>query len=174
MNGFLNPEEILDQLEIKDSMFACEFGCGAGLFTIALAKRLKTGKVYGLDIQEEKLSFLKSKAFLDGVTNIETILCDLEAPKGSKFQHNFLDIVLIPNVLFQAEKKDAIIEEAKRILKPGGQLLIIDWAKIAPIGPKQGLISAEDVKKTAEKLGLKLKKEFPASAYHYGLLFTKE
>lgn len=173
MEGFLNPEEVLNNLDLKESMIACEFGCGSGGFTIPLAKRLKEGKIYGLDIQEEKLSALKNKATLQNLSNIETILCDLEKTRGSTFQNDFLDVVLIPNVLFQAEDKSAMIREAKRVLKPGGQLLIVDWKKDVSFGPKEGRISAEEVKKIAEELGLKFKKEFSAGTYHYGLLFTK-
>ncbi len=173
MKTFLNPEDFFKKLTLKEDMLACEFGCGSGIFAISLAKRLKKGKVYGLDIQEEKLSVLKSRAILENLLNIETIVCDLEKPKGSTLQNDFLDLVLIPNVLFQAEEKGAIIEEAKRILKPGGQLLILDWTKEAPFGPEEGRITVTQVKKIAEKLNLKLKKEFSAGAYHYGLVFTK-
>jgi len=37
-------------------------------------------------------------------------------------------VVLIPNLLFQVENKCAIIKEGERILKPSGQLLIVDRA----------------------------------------------
>lgn len=173
MEGFLNPEEILKELDLKEEMTAAEFGTGAGIFSIVLAKKLKMGKVYGLDIQEEKLSALKNRAALEKITNISTILCDLEAVKGSTFQNNFLDIVLVCNILFQAENKSAIINEAKRVVKMGGQVLVIDWNENAPFGPKEGKITPKEVKEIAEKAGLTLKKEFKAGAYHYGLLFTE-
>ena len=98
MEGFLNPEEVLNNLEIRGDMTAVEFGCGAGIFAFALAKKLKQGRVYGLDVQEEKLSALKNKALLDKLTNVVTIHCDLEAKAGSTLHKNFVDIVLIPNV----------------------------------------------------------------------------
>lgn len=173
MEGFLNPQEVLNNLEIKEDMIAAEFGCGTGLFAIALAKKFKKGKVYGLDVQEEKLSALKNRAKIEGLSNIETILCDLERPQGSTLQSESLDLVLVPNILFQAEDKNAIIEEAKRVVKKGGEILIIDWLKKVPFGPKEGLISPEEVKKIAKEVGLKLKKEFSANAYHYGLIFKK-
>ncbi|MDP2741392.1 MAG: class I SAM-dependent methyltransferase [bacterium] len=173
MEGFFNPEEILKELELREDMTAAEFGTGAGIFAILLAKKLKQGRVYGLDIQEEKLSALKNRAALEKVENIITIHCDLEAVKGSTFQNNFLDVILICNVLFQAEDKGAIIKEAKRVVKLGGQVLIIDWNDNAPFGPKEGRISAIEAKKIAEEAGLSLKKEFKAGAYHYGLLFTE-
>lgn len=173
MEGFLSPEEILNNLEIREDMTAVEFGCGAGIFVLALAKRLTQGRVYGLDVQEEKLSALKNKALLEKLKNVVTVHCDLETQNGSTLHANSIDIVLIPNVLFQSEDKHAIIKEGKRILKQGGQLLIIDWQKSSSLAPKQGIISPDEIKKIAESAELDFKKEFLAGGHHFALLFSK-
>lgn len=171
---FINPEEVLDELDIEKQMTAADLGCGAGGWTIPLAKKLTRGKVYAFDIQEEMISALKSKAKLLRVFNIETILCDLEVSGGVKLRDESMDIILVTNVLFQAEKKEQILKEAKRILKKGGQLLIVDWKKNSPFGPKEKRVSGKEVVKMAEGIGLKLKKEFEAGDYHYALIFTKQ
>lgn len=168
-----DPEEVLSQLGLKSYMAAAEFGCGSGGFTIPLAKKLGEGKVYGLDILEEKLSALKHKAELEKVFNIQTKVADLDEKEGSGLSSNSLDLVLIPNVLFQAEKKNNMVEEAARILKEGGELVVVDWKEDAAIGPNEGRVSAGEVKEIAEKSNLKLKKEFSAGPYHYGLVFEK-
>ena len=173
MEDFLSPEVILNNLEISENMTAVEFGCGAGIFVIALAKRIKQGRVYGLDVQEEKLSVLKSKALVEKLINIITIHCDLEAKDGSTLARDSADIVLIPNVLFQSENKYAIINEGKRILKQGGQLLIIDWQKSSLLAPKQGIVSPDEIKKIAREAELIFKKEFSAGGHHFALLFSK-
>ena len=173
MAGFLEPRKVLDELELKEDMIAAEFGCGSGTFTILLAKRLKEGKVYGLDVQEEPLSALRGRARAEGISNIETIRCNLEEEGGSTLPDDFLDLVLLPNVLFQAEDKKAMLEEAVRVLKKGGEMLVIDWKKDSSFGPKEGKISQKEVKEIVRELGLKLKKEFEAGSFHYGLLFEK-
>jgi|SRR3989344_5460984 len=170
---FLSVEDVLMNLEMKDSMLAAEFGCGSAAFATSLAKKLRRGRVYALDIQEAKLSALKSRLEVEKIGNVTTILCDLEKPKGSTLKDGIIDMVLIPNVLFQSENKGDIINEAKRVLRIGGQLLIIDWAKKTPFSPKSGVPSPEEIKSIAEGLGLSLKKEFMAGDYHYGLLFIK-
>ena len=76
--------------------------------------------------------------------------------------------------MFQSENKHAIIEEAKRILKVGGQLLIIDWLKESPFSPREDLVSPDEVKKIANTLDFILKKEFAVGDYHYALLFIKQ
>lgn len=173
MVGFLNPQKVLEELELFKTMVIAEFGCGSGSFTLLLAKRLPEGKVYGLDIQEEPLSALVGRARAEGLRNIETICCDLEQEGGSSLPADFVDVVLLPNALFQAESKRAMLQEAARILRRGGQMLIVDWKKEAPLGPREGRIGSEEVKDLAEILRLKLKKEFEAGAFHYGLVFEK-
>ena len=173
MADFLNVDDVLSQIDLHDDMIGAEFGCGSAVFTIALSKKLNKGKVYALDIQEEKLSALKGKLSLQKIDNVFTILCDLEAKNGSTLVNNMLDVVLIPNILFQAENKGAIIRESKRILKSGGQVLIIDWLKSGPFSPREGLVNPEEVKKIAQGLGFSFKHEFISGDYHYALLFIK-
>ena len=174
MTNFLKPEEILNFLKLKSNMKAGEFGCGAGGFVIPLAKKLDEGKVYALDIQPEPLSALEGKAKMAGLSNIETIQCDLEEPKGSTLPDSCLDLVIIANVLFQVENESAFLSEAKRVLKEEGKILVIDWKETAPFGPEGERVNPEEIKKIAEDLGLKLETEFSASAYHYGLIFSKK
>ena len=173
MEGFLEPTKVLKQLKLKEKMNVADFGCGAGGWTIPLAKFLKKEKIYAFDIQEEMLSGLRSRANLENINSIETRRCDLEQPKSTGLRDNSLDFVLIPNLLFQIENKRAIIEEAKRILKKEGEMLILDWTPGAYLGPKESRVSEEEIKKIAEELDLKLKKEFKAGSYHFGLIFQK-
>ena len=171
MEGFLNPLEVLKQLRLKKEMVAADFGSGSGGWVIPLAKELEEGKVYAIDILEEPLSALRSKVNLEKIFNIEIIQADVEA--GSRLLNSSCDLVLMTNLLFECDDKKRVLEEGKRVLKPAGKILVVDWIPDAPVGPEEGRISAEDVKKTAKELGLKLEKEFEAGSYHYGLIFLK-
>jgi len=169
--GFLNPQEVLSELKIEGQMIAADFGSGSGGWAIPLAKRLKFGKVYAIDILEEPLSALKSKAEIQRVYNIETISSNVE--KGVKIPDLSCDLVLLTNLLFQVEDKKRVLTEAKRVLKKEGKILVVDWFPQAPQGPKEGRISAKEVKEMAKDLNLKLEKEFQAGIFHYGLIFSK-
>ena len=169
MEGFLNPTETLRQLKLRENMIAADFGCGSGGWVLPLARKLKEGKVYGIDLLEEPISALKVRANSENLFNIETILADVE--ESLSLRDNSIDLVLMTNLLFEVEDKKKVFLEAKRVLKPKGEILTVDWLPDAPLGPKQGRISSEEIKKIAEEAGLKLKKEFEAGAYHYGLIF---
>jgi len=179
MPDFINPDEVLEQLNLKPEMIAADFGCGSGGWTIPLAKRLKDGRVYAIDIQEEPLSVFISKVALEKITNIQPIQADVEDENGIKIYSSSCDLVLLTNLLFQTENDEQVFREAERILKPKGMILVIDWnpgdsgdSEIT-FGPKGKRISAEEVEKIAEKFNLKLEKKFKAGKFHYGLIFRK-
>ena len=171
---FLDIESVLENIELKESMLAAEFGCGSAHFTISLAKKLKKGRIYAFDIQPEKLSALEGKIKHEHLSNVKIILSDLEKPNGSTLKDNSIDIVVIPNLLFQAQDKYSIIKEAYRILKTGGQILIIDWQKNSILNLKNEIFDANQAKQMAQEIGFEPKKEFMASDHHYGLLFIKK
>ncbi|MFC1630236.1 class I SAM-dependent methyltransferase [Patescibacteria group bacterium] len=173
MQGFINPEEILNQLKLKEDMIAADFGSGSGGWAIPLAKILKEGKVYAIDVLEEALSALKGKTEISKTFNIIPIRSNIEEDKGSKIQSNHADLVLLTNLLFEVEDKTLVFFEANRVLKKGGKILVVDWKEASPIGPKEGRISAKDVVELAQDLDLKQIKEFKAGNYHYCLLFEK-
>ena len=172
--GFLRPEEIVRQLNIRKDMQVADFGCGAGYFTITLAKLADQGKVYAFDVLEQALESVRSRAKLQGLFNIETKRCNLELIGSSGLLDNSVDLVLLANILFQSNKKIDIIKEAKRILKKGGEMVIIDWLPNQSLGPPKDLIVLpEVVKKMAQDEGLVFKKDFPVDVYHWGIIFTK-
>ena len=121
MEGFINPKEILTNLDLKKWFSAADFGSGSGGWAIPLAKILTDGKVYAIDILEEPLSALKNKSGVEGIVNIETIRSDIESKNGSTLKDNYLDLVLITNLLFQVEDKKLVLAESKRVLKKGGK-----------------------------------------------------
>lgn len=173
MIEFLDPPKILSKLQLKKDMTACDFGSGSGGWVIPLARILEDGRVYAIDILEEPLSALRSKAELEKISNIQTIRANVEDKNGSTLPDSSVDLVLMTNLLFQLEDKKSVFIEAKRILKNRGQILVVDWKPESSFGPIEGRVSPQEVKKIAEEIELKLEKEFEAGTCHYSLVFKK-
>lgn len=153
-------------------MTAADFGSGSGGWTIPLAKKLDDGEVFAIDIQEEPLSALGGRARLEGISNIRKVVADVEARIG-ELKESSCDLVLMTDLLFEVENKKAVFQEAERVLKRGGKVLVVDWLPEASLGPKDGRVSSEEVKEIAKNLKFRLEKEFKAGDYHYGLVFAK-
>lgn len=163
--SFLNPEAVVDELDIRPGETVADFGAGSGFFSVALAKHVgHAGKVYALDIRPEALEAVKSKAKLYRILNIEPVRVNLEADRGSGLKNETIDKVIISNLLFQAENKKNIAEEAYRILKSTGSVIVIEWKE---------RVEKIEMEKLFEGIGFSLNKEFTAGSHHYGLIFKK-
>jgi len=156
-------------------MKVADFGAGHGYYSIEAAKAVgANGVVYAIDIRKEALSVIKSNARLAGIQNIETIWADLEKDGATSIKTGTLNFIIISNVLFQAEDKQAIIKEARRILKPDGKVGILEWNKEnAKTGPPINFrIPKEETIELFQKSGFLFEKEFNAGDQHYGLVFN--
>lgn len=176
MSMFSDPQKNIEQCGIQVGMEIADFGSGSGFYTISVAKALiSTGKVYAIDVQKDLLSKLKNSAVNDGLYNVETIWGDIEKINGTHLRDMSVDFVLICNALFQIKDKSITINEAKRVLKPGGKVLIVDWSdSFGGVGPKQENIVKKDfVVDIMERSGFHMEREISAGANHYGLIFKK-
>ncbi len=173
---FVDPKAVIEVASILPGSVVADFGAGPGFYAIPLAQRLgNAGKVYAFDIRKEMLEAVRSKAKALGLSNIETIWSDLEAPQGSHLKDAAVDLVMISNILFQVENKKAIAKEALRILKPGGKVLLVEWAEEEkPLGPPlKYRINRKEAEETFLAQGFIFDKEFNAGDQHYGLVLKK-
>lgn len=173
---FSDPVKNIEQCGIQAGMDIADFGSGSGHYSIAAGRALmSTGRVYAIDAQKDLLTKLKNSSVKEGLYNIEVVWGDVEKPNGVKLRDASVDLVFICNLLFQLEDKAGAIKEAKRILKPGGRVLIVDWSSsFGGIGPAHGaVVKKEKAKEMFEKAGFSMDREISAGAHHYGFIFKK-
>lgn len=172
---FANPRENVLQIGLKEGMKVGDLGSGTGHYALAAAPIVgEEGKVYAIDIQEDVVRALKGDARARGLHNVEAVWGDFEKPGGTKLRDHSLDAVILSNTLFQIDRKKDAIAEIKRILRPGGRLLVVDWAGgYDGIGPHNEHVISEHV---AEELfitsGFHKVKSFRGGPHHYSIVFT--
>ena len=173
--GLMNPDDIIKKMNITSGMIIADFGCGAGYFTIPIAKLVtNSGKVYAVDVLNSALESVLSKAKIYGLLNIEAVRANIETIGGSNIKDRSVDLAVLANILFQCNDYDSVIGEAKRIIKDNGKIIIIDWIPDkVPLGPKfEHCLSEEDIKKLSIKNGLKIIKNLNTGNKHYGMVFS--
>lgn len=130
---FLEWERILDDLQLRGDEMALDMGCGRGAVLTAVARRLTTGRVTGVDIWSTKdqsgnaRSVALRNALLEGVS--ERVQIETADMRALPFADATFDLVVsslaIHNIRSNAERKRAIAE-AFRVIKPGGTIVIAD------------------------------------------------
>lgn len=170
---FSDPAANLSRLGLIDGQKIVDIGAGSGFYSIEAAKKVGlSGRVYAVDVQKNLLERLRSVALAQGVRNIEVVWGNAEKIGGTKLREALADRIIASNVLFQIEKPDDFCLEIKRILKPGGKVMVVDWSGITPLSPKH-LVPAAQAKMLFEKNGFSSDVSFDAGDHHYGLIFIR-
>jgi ubiquinone/menaquinone biosynthesis C-methylase UbiE len=165
---------MLDNLGVKRGMTICDMGCGNGFYTLQLAKMVGDGgKVYGVDIQPEMLTFLQQRAAAENVTNIEPILgtfTDPKLPKGKS------DLILLVDVYHEFSNPEPMLTAMREALSPDGLCALVEFRAEdpnVPIKPEHKMTKAQIMKEWPPN-GFKLVKEFEGLPWQHLLFFGRD
>lgn len=111
-------------LRIVPPLVVADLGSGEGLLSELLARRCR--KVIAVDNSEKIVAFGAAKARKNNLKNLEFRLGDLENPP---IEPQSVDLVILSQALHHAQSPAAAIASAHRILRPNGQILILDLLK---------------------------------------------
>ncbi|MBI3439911.1 MAG: class I SAM-dependent methyltransferase [Proteobacteria bacterium] len=125
-------EKILDLAKLKPGERVLDVGCGTGTLAIAASKRVGA-EVHGLDASVEMLARAESKARRDRAK----VAFTEGAAQTLPYADGQFDVVLATLMLHHLPRKDRELcaREMRRVLAPGGRLLVVDFA-IAAQGQK--------------------------------------
>lgn len=175
--ALIDPYKIFERISLSEGKRVADLGCGrTGHFVFPAVKIVgESGVVYAVDVVKNVLDSIKSMARSEGFGSIQTVWSDIEIPGKTPIPSKSLDACFCVNVLFQLKNRAGAIKEAARMLKKGGYLVVVDWAKkIGALGPAQELmLSPEELTRLAIAENLKLVDKILPGEYHYSLIFEK-
>lgn len=119
---WLPPEEVLERLSLTPGVDVADVGAGTGYFAIPIAGAVAPGRVYAVDFELCMLDILRSRA--TGRSNIELIEGTAEQ---TTIPAHSCDRVLLANLWHELDKRELVLRECARILRIGGQIVILDW-----------------------------------------------
>jgi len=111
-------------LRLLPPMIIVDMGAGEGAFSLLLAQRAK--QVIAVDASEKMIEVGREQATRHGVGNIEFRQGDMEEVP---IESASADLVFFSQSLHHALHPERAIQEAARILRPGGRIVILDLLK---------------------------------------------
>lgn len=119
--------ELVEQAVPRDDLRVLDLGCGTGTLTARLARSRRNVDVVGVDADSSVLGRARSRLATEGV-RASLVEARAEAlPLGDASFDRVVSSLLFHHLT--TESKRAALREARRVLKPGGELHVADWAR---------------------------------------------
>jgi len=169
---YQKPDEVVRALGLKAGETIADIGSGSGYFTLRLAAAVGAkGRVYGVDVDPEMVRHLNRRVRDAGVRNVQTVLSE---PDDPLLPDRSIDCFVIVDTWHHIEKQAEYLALMKKMLKPGGQVVMIDYQKKdLPVGPPLAMkIARQDLVRQMEESGFRLAREHTFLPYQYFLVFA--
>jgi ubiquinone/menaquinone biosynthesis C-methylase UbiE len=148
------PDKVMDAVGVKPGMTIGEVGAGHGYFTFHLSRRVgDSGRIYANDIASRALAALRRKAENEGITNIETIVGEVEDPL---LPLGILDMVFIVNAFHDLAKPVELLDNLVHSLKPDAPVVIIDRDPSKFRDPAGHFLTKEEILEAIEQSDFEL------------------
>jgi ubiquinone/menaquinone biosynthesis C-methylase UbiE len=119
-----NTQLAIDRIKVPPTATIADVGAGTGYYTFKLAPKVPQGKVYAVEIQDELIAELHKRKTQQNIKNIEVIKGSTMSPN---LPDNSLDLVIMVDVYHELEYPVEVLRSIRQSLKPGGQILLIEY-----------------------------------------------
>ncbi|MGZ4201981.1 MAG: class I SAM-dependent methyltransferase [Thermoleophilaceae bacterium] len=147
---FITRERLREALEPQPRESLLEIGPGTGYYSLDVGGWIAPGKLHVFDLQQEMLDHTHSRARKRGVHNIEPRQGDARA---LPYADAMFDGAYLITVLGEIPDQDRALSELRRVLKPGGRLVV------GELFGDPHMVGLQPLEQRAQNAGLRLERQ---------------
>ena len=174
---FAHRQDVVQALQLTPGTRIADIGSGTGLFLELFSKAVTdTGKVYALDISPRLIEFVKQRVQKEKLKNVEA---KLSQEDSTGLPNASIDVAFVCDTYHHFENHEAMLRSIRAALRPGGQLVVIDFQRI-PGKSRDWVLGhvradKEQVRQEIKQAGFVFQKEvkIPGFLENYFLRFKK-
>lgn len=133
---WLSPNRLMDEVGILAGMTAGEIGAGIAYYTLPIGERVgPDGRVFAVEWRPWLIDQLRDRLSGPGApANVDLVI---GRPAETHLAAGSCDLVILADIWHELENREAALDECRRILRPQGRLVLLDWRAdgICPPGP---------------------------------------
>jgi SAM-dependent methyltransferase len=172
---------LLAHLDLHPGQTVVDLGVGTGYFALPMAAQVASasdgGRVYGVDSEPRILAVLLERARDAGLeATIRAVPVSGVDADPVPLDDGVADLVVAGNLVHELDDRSGAFRQAKRLLRPGGRFVVIDWApEGAPDwGPPAGhRVAPETVERELGAAGFRKPDRIDLYEDHYVILATR-
>jgi ubiquinone/menaquinone biosynthesis C-methylase UbiE len=171
-DAYQKPAEVMKALALREGEVVADIGAGSGYFAVRFARAVgPNGRVYAVDVSPDMVRHLNRRVRDEKLSNVVAVLSD---PDDPLLPDASVDRFVIVDTWHHVEDRAKYLGLMRRMLKPGGQVVHIDFQKKElPVGPPVEMkIAREDLVREMDAAGFRLSAEHTVLPYQYFLVFT--
>ncbi len=124
---YLDPEQLLDLCGVTPDMTVLEVGCGTGIVTAALARKMTGGgQVIALDIQASLLDRAQARVAATGCA--DKVAFHWAAPETAPLAMHTSDLILLGSVLGEVPEIHGFLTRLFAVAKPQSRVVVYEEA----------------------------------------------
>ncbi len=124
---WMNVPKIFDLAGVKPGSKVADIGCHEGYLSIHMSKKVgESGKVYAVDVRQDRLDRLDEHLEERKLSNVKTVLGDYDNPKLPLAS---LDVVVVMDTYHEMDDYMTVLNHIRKSLRPEGRIVIIEKFK---------------------------------------------
>lgn len=147
------PRDVVAALGVREGMTVADVGAGTGYFEPWLSRAVgASGAVVAVDVEPDMVRHLTERARREQLPNVRAAL---STPGDPGLARGSVDRVLIVDTWHHVADRPAFAAKLRDALRPGGQILVVDYRPDARRGPPaHHRLAASDIARDLEAAGL--------------------